>query len=118
MSCTVYGLDMYQGATLSLTIRVTDSAGDLLAISSVDGKIRASLKAGAATILDLSSYLTIPSLGIVQLTIPAAITDTTVQTNGQLRCPYDILATLTDSGETVTVLKGTVNLIYSATELT
>jgi hypothetical protein len=116
MACQATSLDMVQGTTVEVTISVTDSNDDPLTISSVEGKIRASLKTGSTTILLLDTYLTRPSPGIILLTIPAAITKSTVQTYGQGRYPYDIHAVLA-SGQEIQAARGTFNLKYSATDL-
>ena len=117
MACTAVTLSIIQGTTTQVTYTVTDSAGDPLAMTGVTGKIRASLTPGASTILDLSSYLTIPSSGTVSLEIPSSITDALVQDNGPGPLPYDILITLADDS-VVQLVRGNAVLSYSATELT
>lgn len=54
MACTAVTLSIIQGTTTQVTYTVTDSAGDPLAMTSVTGKVRASLTPGSVNLIQLT----------------------------------------------------------------
>ena len=111
-------LRIVQGVTVEVTYTIQDANGDPVDTTgaSAEGKIRRELAPGADVLLDLAPYLTFPATGTLNLLLPAAVTDSWVETYTPGQWPYDIIVTLA-SGKAIRIVTGIAQGSYTATEV-